>query len=196
MTFNMPSNEQLKSATPAELAQLAAECLAGLEPGRQPLPLFKELARLVVLSTVEIVPLRKSNDRFEVLLAKRPEDDIWWPNQLHLPGSVQMPMGDDEPFSTDDYTTPVDRILADDFGDSVTRIGDVKLFDVQRRHDVRGSEQTAFAWTQADLASGAQKVKGGDFFDADIVMNDPDAFRLIEGHAEIIDKALSDFRES
>lgn len=196
MMFNMPSNEQLKSATPAELAQLAAECLAGLEPGRQPLPLFTQLARLVVLSSIEVVPLRPKEDKLEVLLAKRPEDDPWWANQLHLPGSIQMPMGQDEPLASNDYSEPVDRVLTDDFGTSIARTGDVKLFSVERRHGVRGSEQTALAWTQVDLAMGALAVSDGGFFDANLVMAHPDDFQLVEGHAEIIEQALADFRRS
>jgi hypothetical protein len=70
------------------MKQLAG-LLAKLEPGLLPYPVFLQVARLVTLPIVEIVPLRKTRiDTIEILLTKRPDDDPHWPGKLHTPGTV------------------------------------------------------------------------------------------------------------
>ena len=76
------------SRTETEDADQIAKILERYDPGFLPLQLFEGIARLVVTPTVELVIVEK--DHCNVLLTLRPEDDHFWPGQLHLPGSVVL----------------------------------------------------------------------------------------------------------
>lgn len=81
---------RLDSLTAAEI-KLAAELLSRLQPGFLPTGIFMQIARLTVLTIVEVVPLRLNADgQVEVLLIERPSDDPVWPGQLHTPGTVVL----------------------------------------------------------------------------------------------------------
>ncbi|MDB5167029.1 MAG: hypothetical protein JWN26_174 [Candidatus Saccharibacteria bacterium] len=193
MSFNVPG---LEGATPAELAQIAAEALAKLKPGMQPPALFKEMARLTMLSIVEVVPLRVTSGKTEILIAERAQTEEWWPNTRSLPGSVQFPPGRTDYTTNSDYREPVDGVLYDDFGRSVERTDEnVQIFDVRQRTGVRGSEQVVLAWTKVDTTTPFAKPIGGEFFDASALIARPDDFQLVDGHAEEIAKALANFRQ-
>src|SRR6185295_219689 len=57
--------------------------------GRIPYPIFAAIARLGVLCSVEVVPLRVGPEgKTQVLLTQRPAGDEWWPNQWHVPGAM------------------------------------------------------------------------------------------------------------
>jgi hypothetical protein len=74
--------------TQREVDQLA-DLLGRLEVGFLPPPIFIQIARLVALPIIEIVPLRLDADgEAEVLLTRRPADDPTWPGLLHTPGTV------------------------------------------------------------------------------------------------------------
>lgn len=176
-----------------ELADLAAACLEKLEPGRQPLPLFTQLARLVVTSTVEIVPFKGTCESPKVLLAKRSDDDPWWPGQWHLPGTVLLTT--DKAFDVHDYETPVDRLYNDEFHGSISRVGSVTIFDSQRRTDTRGSEQTVFGWSHITLTSGFDEVTGGELFDADRIESELAGENVIDGHLNSVKRALRHYRK-
>lgn len=185
------SKEQLQSGSPEEIAVLAANCLALLEPGVQPLPLFEQIARLTVLSTVEVVPFRETLGELEVLLAKRSADDLWWPNKLHIPGTVLMPT--DEERYLGDYETPIERIIKNEFNNTVARVDTIHVFDAHRRSGARGSEQTVFCWTKVDLNNGHIEPSGGEFFDVTALLSRRD---LIVGHAETVDSAIANMQQA
>jgi hypothetical protein len=65
--------------------------LRAVDVGLLPEDLFIELARLTVLSTVEVVCLRQGAAGIEVLLTQRAETDPFWAGQWHSPGSVIRP---------------------------------------------------------------------------------------------------------
>lgn len=67
-------------ATPEEV-EVAAELLSKVQPGYLPFPIFKEISRLVVRSSIELVPFRTRNGKTEVFLTQRPQDDHYWPNE-------------------------------------------------------------------------------------------------------------------
>ena len=67
------------------------ELLKQIEPGFLNFDVFIQIARLVVLSIIEFVPLRIKGDKIEVLLLSRGGDDPIWPNELHVPGTVIRP---------------------------------------------------------------------------------------------------------
>jgi hypothetical protein len=73
------SHTTTTTPTDTEISQ-AAEILNQLEPGYLPTPIFNALTRLVVMSIIELVPVRTAADgRTEVLLTQRGSDDEWWP---------------------------------------------------------------------------------------------------------------------
>jgi hypothetical protein len=183
----------LDEITPDEVADLAAACLERLEPGRQPLPLFTQMARLVVTSIVEIVPFDSKSDWPSVLMAKRPDDDPWWPGEWHLPGAVLLPT--DVISDRHDYNTPVTRLLAEDFKNSVVIDGQVRIFDTIRRSGVRGSEQVALGWTNVMVADGVAEVVDGTFFDADHIERELAGEAVVRGHLPIIRSALDHYRQ-
>lgn len=75
----------------AEDVRVAASILANLQPGFLPLDIFLQIARLVVLTIVEVVPLRlDANGEVEVLLIERPQDDPYWAGRWHTPGTVVL----------------------------------------------------------------------------------------------------------
>ena len=184
----------LDKLTQAQIADLATSCLERLEPGRQPLPLFTQLARHVVTSTVEVVPLMERNDKIEVLMAKRSDDDLWWPGQWHLPGTVLLPT--DAVSHAYDYETIVARLYTDEFSQSVVKRGDARVFDVQRRLIPRGSEQTVFAWSLIDLVEGVDAIEGGELFDAETIHEQLQGQVVVEGHLNTVKLALAEYRNS
>ena len=179
---------EMEGMSKEELAALAAACLERLEPGRQPFSLFEQLARHVVTSTVEIVPLLQSDGAQKVLLARRPDDDPWWPGMWHLPGTILLPS--DAANDTRDYDTPIERLLHDEFHGSIAKVGAVNLFDIQRRSIPRGKEQTVFGWIDIVLNDGYSHAEGGTFFDVTgLDANLPDG-GVIDGHMDTIRLAL------
>jgi hypothetical protein len=85
----MPISGKTVPAT-SEIAQ-AAEILSRLEAGFLPRPIFDQVARLAVMSVIELVPLRTAGGHTEVLLTQRDDDDPRWPSQWHNPGCVIRP---------------------------------------------------------------------------------------------------------
>ena len=195
MSFQRPTPEQIAAAQPGELAQLAADCLARLEPGMQPLPLFTQLARLVRISTFEFVPILADAEGPTVLLSQRDANDPWWADLWHVPGSVLPPAPANTPFGKEDYGPSADKLLIKEFGGSVVRQGDLQLFDAHPRYEARGSEQTVFLWGRVALAEGFDAPTGGQFMSIDDALELPvDAF--ITGHQETVRQAASSLRDT
>jgi hypothetical protein len=180
--------DQLNGMPTDELALVAAECLSRLKIGRQPLPLFAQLSRLMVLSTFEVTPLRSSRKNTEVLLAQRPESDPWWPSQWHLPGSVQLPTG--EP-GIRSYDNAADDILTNEFDGTINRVSPVSIFNAQLRSGPRGSEQTVFGWTNVELGNHDVEPQEGRFFRVDALLSEHPKEGLVIGHDLIIQNALA-----
>ncbi len=70
---------------------LLVELLDRCQPGRLLPEVFEAVGRIIVSPAVEFIPLRKKGNHIEVLLLKRPSDDIIWPSMLHTPGTVLRP---------------------------------------------------------------------------------------------------------
>src|SRR5207248_4789571 len=62
--------------------------LSKLQPGRLPLDVFLEVARLTVTPVIEIVPICRQDGILRVLLMKRSDDDPIWAGLWHTPGTV------------------------------------------------------------------------------------------------------------
>jgi len=184
MPLQRPTSEQLDSATPEEVAALAADCLNRLEPGRQPLALFTELTRLVVSSEVQLVPFRAESAGSQVLLGKRLDTDKWWPNQWEVPGVILL--ANEEQTGPTGYEGPVKRILDSEFKSTVNQTADISVFDVKQISGTRGCEQVVYCLTEVELAAGIAEPAGGAFFDIAEVLTSPPDGGLVEGHAQTL----------
>ena len=186
--IHRPSRENLANADPQELAALAADCLSLFEPGVLPLPVFAQVARLAVLGSMELVPFRAGATEPEILLAQRSPDDLWWPGQWHAPGTIIRATDEEE--NAHDFASPGDRALKAEFAGTIVRTAAVRPFDVQRRTGIRGSEISAFCWTEVCLADGAERPYSGEFFNAHDVLAHPPKEGLIKLHPELIEQAI------
>lgn len=83
-----------------------AKILAQLIPGFLPLEIFDQIARLVCLPGVVVVPLKRKSSSLDVGLVKRDENDRWWPNMWHLPGTVLL--------STDTVNSAIKRLMGNE----------------------------------------------------------------------------------
>ena len=165
--------------TTEETNQLIA-LLAKLEPGFLPLEIFLELARLVVLSIVEFVPLRLNPEgEVEVLLISRGSDDPHWPNALHTPGVVVLPTDT----NTEVYT-PFKRLAEGELaGTKVSAPHFVgNNFQVSRR----GAEQAQIYWIEV-----YGQPTNGRFYPADKLPEN-----IIETQPHFIQRSALKFLES
>lgn len=168
------------SATPKvtdeEIAQ-AANILSRLEAGFLPFPIFIQAARLVVLSIIELVPLRfGANGAVEVLLLPRATDDVLWPGMTCTPGTVVRPTD-----SQENYREAFERIFKDELKIS-TAAEPVYVGHLYHRTR-RGSESARIHYVELAQAPT------GQFFDVEHL---PDT--TIESHIPVIKMAAECFR--
>lgn len=139
-----------------EEIQVTANFLKKLQPGFLPYPIFEQIARLVALPIVEFVPLRKNNDKNEVLLIERPADDALWPGMLHTPGTViratDLHKGGEENWEA------FRRILDDEL--QGTKVGSPHYVGSIFHQSKRGAEQAQLYWVEVQ---GEPNV--GTFYD-------------------------------
>lgn len=65
------------------------DALSILKPGKLPLDIFNQVARLTVTPVVEIVSFyRKPDGSLYVFLLQRGPDDPLWANMYHVPGAI------------------------------------------------------------------------------------------------------------
>ena len=192
--FTMPTKEQIAAMSHQERGKYAAAFLEHQDAGFQPLALFKELARITVLSTFELTPFRSLRDgrKLEVLLAQRPENDIWWPNQYNLPGCVQLPTGVPGRRS---YRDAGQEILDKEFEHTVALQGEPTFYDAQLRTGERGSEQTVFAYGDVEISSADGMLLGGKFFPVEKVLASPrdlgEGYGVVRGHELNLQNAIA-----
>ena len=106
-----------------------------------PLPIFLEIYKIVVLTTVEIVPLIKNGDSIKVLLTKRGANDPTWPNLYHIPGTV-LRSSDKIGSFADAYK----RILINELK-NIKTLNIPTLIEPILRDLGRGKEVTLLHWT-------------------------------------------------
>ncbi len=88
--------------TPQEIAA-SVDSLKKLEPGFLPIEIFEQIARLVRLPVVDIIPVQRKGSDVHVGLLKRDRDDRWWPDMWHVPGTILR--------STDTMETAISRLI-------------------------------------------------------------------------------------
>lgn len=79
------------------------DILRQLEPGIVPVEIFEQIARLMRLPTVILIPIKHLDGQVYVGVVRREADDRWWPGLLHLAGTVLR--------STDTMETALQRLI-------------------------------------------------------------------------------------
>lgn len=113
-----------------QLITTATSALEQLEPGFLPLEVFNQVARLVRLPMVDLVPVKIENNNLQIGLVKRADDDLWWPSMWHLPGTVLR--------STDTIDTAIERLKAEELALQSCETPVFQGFSVQKSQ--RGAE--------------------------------------------------------
>ena len=133
--------------------QIISKLLSEIDVGILPRDVFYEIARLIPLSAVEIVPLRSNGESVEVLLLKRPHDDPHWPGLWHTPGSIVRAY-DTKP----DFKDAIERVLNDEL--LAVEVSKPVFVNPSLNQSARGKEVGLIYWVE---------VKGnptaGKFFD-------------------------------
>ena len=155
------------------------ELLKQIEPGFLNFDVFVQIARLVVLSIIEFVPLRIKGDKIEVLLLSRGGDDPIWPNELHVPGTVIRPTDNENKI----YMA-FDRIINDELGG--TKMSEPYFVGSILHKSKRGSEHAQVYWVEV-----LEKPKVGKFYPVDEL---PD--NLIESQTKFIKQASKSFGDN
>jgi hypothetical protein len=151
--------------------------LKRLEPGKLPLPVFLEIARLNVIPIIEIVPLRKKDGKIQVLLTKRDDNDPNWPGMYHTPGTVVRASD-----VNSEYNEAFGRILE---GELVGLRTSEPVFVYPLLHKVkRGMESSLVFWVEVK-----EDPKIGEFFDIDSLPEN-----IIDTQVEFIKKAAEDYK--
>ncbi len=173
---------------PDEIDRLA-QGLSRLDTGRQPFPIFKEMTRIMTVPVVELVSFKQDKHRpLEVLLTRRDEHDIFWPNMLHIPGTVILATdtkGDrEDPFAEGMYDGPLLRLLAHEM-EYRELIGRPEFVGNVHRETARGSE--AVVVFAAELAHTSSNDA---MYPIDDLPND-----IIDVHYPLITSTAKRFRQ-
>lgn len=187
---SLPANiESIASLGLEERAEMAAALLESLEPGRQPLELFKQLSRITVTATVEVVPIRTVNELPEIWLDKRSASDSWWPNKWALPGVVVLPTDAQDHENT--LAGPVKRLFESELR-GVRQLGGLNQLPSQFRFDGRGNEVVTQYWTHV-VAS--EEPYEGRFFTMDDLTNPDVKDTILQESSLTINRAVADYYE-
>jgi hypothetical protein len=162
--------------------QHLTELLSQLEVGKLPLPVFHELARLMVLPAVEVIPLFSGpHGETSVLLTQREPNDPIWPGQWHTPGRILRPNDVD---GSGTYGTAIRNLVQAEFPG--VRHGDAVYVETEFRTVARGAESAALHWV--DLES--PDTSTGQLFPVgDLPEN------IIDHHRPMIEKMYRHYSE-
>lgn len=150
--------------------------LAELEPGRLPLGVFNQIARLTVTPVVEVVPIYNDNGAPRVMLYRRPDDDQHWPNQYYVPGTILN--AQDQPGD-----------LRDAFSRVLGKLGALETTEPVFADNIlckvaRGTELALVHWTEL-----LTRPEDDMLFDPSGLPAD-----MIEGHNDFVIMALTSYR--
>lgn len=157
--------------------QTLVKLLSRLSPGFLPYDIFTQVARLVALSIVEVVPLRYFKGKVQVLMIPRDASDQFWSNQLHTPGTVVRPTESSE------LESVFSRIFEDEL--QGTPVGQPHFVGNRFRKSARGTEQAQIYWVEV---RGEPTV--GQFYDYDNLPDD-----RVRVQQEFIDACVLSFKK-
>lgn len=148
--------------------------LSILEPGKLPLNIFNQIARLTVTPVVEVVPFyRKPDNSLCVFLLQRSPDDPLWANMYHVPGAVVS--ATDSPGS---FLDTLGRISTNKLANY--KPSDPMFIDVQLCEVARGMEVAIIYTTQLTTSPSDSSL----FDPLKLPSN------MIEGQAEFVKAAF------
>ena len=155
------------------------ELLKQIEPGFLNFDVFIQIARLVVLSIIEFVPLRIKGDKIEVLLLSRGGDDPIWPNELHVPGTVIRPTDNENKI----YMA-FNRIINEEL--KGTKLSEPYFVGSILHKSKRGAEHAQVYWVEVK-----EEPKVGKFYPVDELPTN-----LIESQIKFIKQASKSFGDN
>jgi ADP-ribose pyrophosphatase YjhB (NUDIX family) len=144
--------------TNTELTQEEVETIASLlekiSPGLLPLPIFKQVARLLTTVTVVLVPLMTVDNKIKVLLTQREETDPYYPGYFHPPGTILRA-------SDETVQRAFERLLTKELHNPQVKTQPVFVNFVHEQIG-RGREVALVHWIELEA-----KGNTGEFFDGD-----------------------------
>lgn len=168
--MNNPTEEDIHRAA-AIIEQLP-------QTGLLPTDLFLAISRRWVNAIVELVPVRHTSKKIEILLIRRPPDDPNWPNELHVPGTVlratDLPRG---------VQSALERIRADEL--KLSAYDKTPTFVDFEFHQMKRGPELALVF-YVDLTGIDMSV--GVWTDSSELPND-----IVEGQRNFIARACSAF---
>jgi hypothetical protein len=199
LVSHLPAEARLKLARAAlaglseeEHNQIVAEELGRLEPGRQPFEIFKQLARIGVLPTLEFAAVKpnEEEDSFDIALKLRKShggNRDWWENQWHVPGTVLTADAEyPAPENETDLSTFRNSLISAEFGDAIELTGEPITLPIVLREGPRGKEVTVRQMAPVRLVPGAELPDTIRFFDARNVLANPPDGGLVGSHDRLI----------
>ena len=184
----MPSID-IAALSPEQRLEIAVQVIRSSESGKIPRPVFAEIAKKLVMCTVELVPLRVRGETIDVLLTERSMDDPWWPGKWHVPGTMMFP--DDEFEFHDDFSEPLERLLGKggELDGGVNVIGEPVVVGPDRRVHERGHEFSLVHYVQVSGES-----EEGRFFPAEKLPESVPGRGMIDFQVGFIQRAVKRFR--
>lgn len=169
-----------------EETQAVARLLQKFRPGFVPYPIFEQIARIMALPILEIIPLRvQENGAVEVLLIERPAHDTLFAGMLHTPGTVIRATDLNKDRSYHAWPA-LQRIKDDEL--SGTDISDPYYVGSMLHASKRGVEQAQLYWVEVmGVPAVGSFYPVDDLPDAtmasqiDFIMQASDSFRRYKG---------------
>lgn len=174
--MSLEPGETNRSLSEGEIT-LAAQLMKRVPDGFAPEPIFLEAARIFVLGSLQMAPLRMRDGRVEVLLLRRPSTDKLWGNMLDIPGTIIRATDQGENFEG-----AIERLLKEEMGNPIV-IQEPVIFGVRLRHSVRGTE--IMVMSRVEIAENIR----GEFYSVD---NLPRGF--ISAQQDFLDRAVQDLK--
>lgn len=120
----------MSNPSPEEI-KVASEIVSKVE---SPIPtiLFTEIARLVSTPLIELLPFKIDGDQLLIRMIPRPDDDVVWKGQIHVPGSAFRPSEDIKPV--------LQRLFQGELAEKAID-GDIGYLGIYFLNSERGTEQ-------------------------------------------------------
>lgn len=188
-------NPELTASPERASEQAVVEYLQSLELGAVSTKLFNELARIMVVSTIEMVPLRVSEEgKTQVFLTPRPEDDVW-AGQWHVPGTALR--ASDHIEDRHDFSDAFARLLGTGgelHKEGITVVTAPVATDAEVRDTHRGHEFSRIHYVEVEGEPAGEEARGR-YFDVEGFPGNVPTPGVIDHHIAFIIDAASKFQE-
>lgn len=146
-----------------------------------PQRIFDEFQKVFGGTSLEVVPIRyDEKGDIEIFMIKRPENDTYWPSQLHVPGTMVFAWDWDK---GNDFSKPWKRLKKKE----IIQNNEGVIIPVSTKHldTLRGAET---AYINNIVFKGPVSSEGGQWYP---ISSLPD--NIIEHHKVIITEGVYDF---